>query len=199
MERTLRYLFTMLWGALPALVLFLCLRPLRAKRLQGKGLYSSIPREAVLALFWMFCGGMAMVTLTPYWVSSSLVDLAHGYRWNVGNYPFFSLGRVNLELGRTFYFSPFAIYNLIGNVVMFTPFGFCAALLRRKFRWWKALLTGICVTLFIECWQLLIDRAFDVDDLLLNTFGVVCGFWLALLFQRIFPKAAAHLQVRPIS
>lgn len=196
MERTLRYLFTMLWGAAPALVLFLCLRPARTRRLQGKGLYSPLPRELVLALFWMFCGGMAMVTLTPYWVSSSLADLAHGYRWNAGNYPFFSLGRVNLELGRTFYLSPFAVYNLIGNVVMFIPFGFCSTLLWRHFGWWKALLTGTCITLFIECWQLLIDRAFDVDDLLLNTFGVLCGFWLALALRRCFPKLTARLQVR---
>ena len=40
MSRTLRYLFTMLWGAVPALALFFCLRPVRTRRLQGKGLYS---------------------------------------------------------------------------------------------------------------------------------------------------------------
>lgn len=195
MERTLRYLFAMLWGAVPALVLFLCLYPVRQNRMQVKRLYSTIPREIVLALFWMFCGGMAMVTLTPYWVSSSLLDLLHGYGWNAGGYPFFRMGRVNLELGRTFYLSPFAVYNLIGNVVMFAPFGLCAALLWRRFRWWKSLLTGACITGFIECWQLLVGRAFDVDDLLLNTLGVLCGFWLALVFRRLFPGAAALLHV----
>ena len=198
MERTLRYLFAMLWGALPALLLFLLFRPLRLHRLKKKRLSSALPREAALALFWMFCGGMAMVTLTPYWVSSALLDLLHGYGWNAAGAPFFRLGRVNPVPFKTFYHSSFAIYNLIGNVVMFIPFGLFPALLCRRFRWYRALLAGVGVTGFIECWQLLVGRAFDIDDLMLNTLGVQFGFCLALAAKKLFPASVRRLRPNPI-
>lgn len=193
MSPTLRYFFTMLWGAVPALVLFLCLRPMRTKRLQGKHLYSGFPREAALALFWMYCGGIAIIGLTPRWVIYSFEDLLYGLPWNRMGYSFFSPGNVSLKLFKTFSYSS---YVLIGNVALFVPFGLFAALLWRRFRWWKALLTGGCITLFIECCQLFVGRTFDVDDLLLNTFGVLCGFWLALVLRGLFPKLTAHLRVR---
>ena len=59
---------------------------------------------------------------------------------------------------------------------MFLPFGFFPALLFRNFGWRRALLTGVCVTAFIEVTQLLVGRAFDIDDLMLNTLGAFCGF-----------------------
>ena len=42
---------------------------------------------------------------------------------------------------------------------MFLPFGFFPALLWRGCTWKRALATGLCVTGFIECWQLLVGRA----------------------------------------
>ena len=193
MERTLRYLFTMLWGAAPALVLFLCLRPARMRRLQGKGLYSPLPRELVLALFWMYCGAIAIIGLTPRWVIYAFEDLLYGLPWNGAGHPFFQPGNVSLEPFKTFSYSS---YVLIGNIALFVPFGLLAALLWRCFGWWKALLTGGGITLFIECCQLFVGRTFDVDDLMLNTLGVFAGFLLALGVRRCFPKLAARLQVR---
>lgn len=37
MPQILRYLLTMLWGAVAALAAYLCLRPWRRKRLMGRG------------------------------------------------------------------------------------------------------------------------------------------------------------------
>lgn len=197
MARTLDYLFTMLWGAVPALAVYLCLRPWRNRRLAGRNLFSPRLRELVLALLWIFCGGMAAVTLTPRWVVPSMADVAHGYGWNAGGYPFFALGTVSLMPFRTFSPSPYTIYNLIGNTVMFTPFGLFAGLLFRNFGWKRALFTGFCITAFIECWQLCVGRAFDIDDLMLNTLGVFCGFFGALAVRRRFPRFAAKLLVCP--
>lgn len=181
----------MLPGVLLAVALFFCLRPIRKRALQGKGLYSSSLREAVLLLFWMFCGGLAVLTLTPRWFSW-LVALRYGLPWR----PFFRTGTVNLVPLRTFVYD--LPYVILGNVVMLLPFGFCTTLLWRRFRWWKALLTGLCVSGLIELWQYFIGRSSDIDDLLLNSFGALCGFWLALVFRRILPKIAAGLQVQPI-
>lgn len=192
MGPTLRYLFAMSCGAIPALGLFFCLRPARTRRLQGKRLTSSVSREITLALFWMYCGAIAIIGITPRWVVRSLAGLLQGQPWNPGLRPFFSPGSVSLEPFKTFSYSS---YVLIGNIALFVPFGLLSSLLWRDFRWWKALVLGFDITLFIELCQLFVGRTFDIDDLMLNTFGVLCGYWAALMFRRVFP-ILARLQVR---
>lgn len=136
-----------------------------------------------MALFWMFCGGMALVTLTPRWVVQALADLLQGCGWNGEGNPFFAPGTVNLVPFRTLGDG----YILAGNLIMFLPFGFFPALLWRGCTWKRALAAGLCVTGFIECWQLLVGRAFDIDDLWLNTLGAFCGFWSWCLLDRAAP------------
>ena len=169
---TWSYLVKMLPGMLAALALYGCLYSRRMGKLKTMGLASSRGREAVLVLSWMFCGGMAMVTLTPW--GFSLFDVL---RWGWAG-PFFQLGYVNLVPFQTFCLSGVLLYTLLGNIIMFLPFGFFPALLWRGYTWKRALVTGLCVTGFIECWQLIVGRAFDIDDLMLNTLGPLCGFWL---------------------
>ena len=169
---TWSYLVKMLPGMLAALALYGCLYSRRMGKLKTMGLASSRGREAVLVLSWMFCGGMAMVTLTPW--GFSLFDVL---RWGWAG-PFFQLGYVNLVPFQTFCLSGVLLYTLLGNIIMFLPFGFFPALLWRGYTWKRALVTGLCVTDFIECWQLIVGRAFDIDDLMLNTLGTLCGFWL---------------------
>lgn len=194
MGRTLRYLFAMLCGALPALALFFILRPLRLRRLRGKGLLTRPLREAVLALFWTYCGGAALLGLTPRWVVYSLAALPLGTPWNEAGLPVFAPGSVSLVPFLTFSYST---YILAANVILFMPFGLFSALLWRGFHWKQALLTGGCITLFIETCQLFIGRTFDIDDLMLNTLGVFCGFLLALAVRWLFPRFAAKLLVEP--
>ena len=81
MGRTGAYLVTMLAAAIPALAVFGCLH-FRKKRRLAAGTSGSALRSTAEALFWMFCGGMAAVTLTPRWVVWSVVDVLHGYGWN---------------------------------------------------------------------------------------------------------------------
>ena len=92
-----------------------------------------------------------------------------------------------------------SIYILVANVILFMPFGLFSALLWRGFGWKRALLTGVCITLFIESCQLFIGRTFDIDDLMLNTLGVFCGFLLALAVRRLRPRFAAELLLFPIT
>ena len=48
-----------------ALAVFFLLRPARKRRLSGMNLVSSARREAALALFLVFCAGLAALTLFP--------------------------------------------------------------------------------------------------------------------------------------
>lgn len=148
-----------------------------------------------MALLWMYCGGMAMLALTPYWVSSSLVDVLNGYRWNASGYPFFKLGGGNFIPFQTFRTDGWSLFNLAGNIIMFVPFGFFAALLWRGCNWKRALLTGFCITAFIECFQLCVGRAFDVDDIILNTLGVFCGYLLWVLLRKLAPRFTERFQI----
>lgn len=143
-----------------------------AKAADGPGLISPALREAALCLFWMFCGGMAVLTLTPAEPSPPFIDMLHGCPWNAGQQPFFRLGTYNPSPLRTFQQDK---RILLGNLVMLVPFGFFTSLLWRGWRWQRALLTGFAITAFVECWQLLVSRAFGIDDLLLNTLGGCCG------------------------
>ncbi len=184
------HVLDMLPGAVLAAVLFACLRPWRKHRLAARGLRSTPLREAALLLFWLFCGGMAVITLTPRWLGFGSA-LRYGLPPAVtvfgtdGGASLFSPGEINLIPFQTF---GQIRYVWLGNIVMFLPFGLFPALLFRGFGWRRALVAGFCVTAFIECWQLCVGRAFDIDDLLLNTLGAFCGWLLALALRRLFPR-----------
>lgn len=189
---TADYLRKMLPGVLAALAVYGCLYPRRCRRLQAAGLISLRRREIALVLFWMFCGGMVMLTLTP-----REFDLIAALRWGWTR-SFFRLGSVNLIPFQTVRLNGMLLYILLGNILMFLPFGFFPALVWRGSAWRRALLTGFCVTGFIECWQLLVGRAFDIDDLWLNTLGAMAGFWLLRLLERLAPAQVEKFRVRPI-
>ena len=191
LQRILTYVVNMFPGMIVAAILCLCLRPRRKRRLRARGLVSGGLREAGLLCFALFSGGMAALTLLPEptWFSAGL----HGY-W-LPLFPDWTLPvryRVNLL--------PFSqgdsLLNLLGNVIMFVPFGFFAALLWRGFSWRRALGTGLGITLCVECWQLLVGRFFDVDDLLLNTLGVLLGYWLWRLLRRLAPQFTRRFHCR---
>ena len=89
-----------------------------------------------------------------------------------------------------------SLFNLLGNVVMFAPFGFFAALLWRGWNGKRALAAGLAVTAFVECWQVLAGQYFDVDDIILNALGFLCGYGLWRLARRLVPGLMEKFYVR---
>ncbi|MCG8334720.1 MAG: VanZ family protein [Proteobacteria bacterium] len=85
-----------------------------------------------------------------------------------------------------------AARQFLGNIVLFIPAGLLLPMLGRKLRkFHRVLLIGFLWTLLIETTQLVLHllcmgwRSFDVDDLILNTLGVIIGYLLYLiLFYR---------------
>ncbi|MEG0776627.1 MAG: NAD(P)H-hydrate epimerase [Raoultibacter sp.] len=77
------------------------------------------------------------------------------------------------------------VYEAAFNILLTVPLGM---FLRYYFhcRWWQCFLIGLATTLFFEISQITglfgtyehPYRLFDVDDLLLNTFGTMLGFWI---------------------
>ncbi|MCI9201735.1 MAG: VanZ family protein [Lachnospiraceae bacterium] len=76
--------------------------------------------------------------------------------------------------------------NLVGNVVVFVPFGFLLPYIQEKSRKLPVLLlNAFLFVLGIEVFQLFSAfGAFDVDDILLNCFGAVLGWILYCFWER---------------
>ncbi|SDF73345.1 VanZ family protein [Epilithonimonas hungarica] len=75
-------------------------------------------------------------------------------------------------------------FNMIGNIVMFIPYGFLGILYPKLNRLGWLLLAFIVVINIIEFSQFYFKRGFaDVDDVILNTLGVVIGF---LIYKKCF-------------
>lgn len=75
-----------------------------------------------------------------------------------------------------------------GNMFMFIPFGTLLVLLSKKCqKLYVALLAGAGLSLFIELLQLFSIRITDVDDIILNTAGTLCGFILGKLLLLFIP------------
>lgn len=70
--------------------------------------------------------------------------------------------------------------NVVGNVLAFVPFGvFLPLLVRRVRSFGKTLLLGFEFSLLVEIVQLFSKvGSFDVDDIMLNTLGVLLGYAL---------------------
>lgn len=69
-----------------------------------------------------------------------------------------------------------AIFNLVGNIALFIPLGIFASLLFRKVAWWHILIGSALFSFVLETLQLILQvGSFDVDDILLNTLGVMLG------------------------
>lgn len=78
--------------------------------------------------------------------------------------------------------------NVIGNLIMFVPFGFFTAYILRetKLRW--VLLITLVVSITIELTQTQIGRVFDIDDVLLNIVGGIIGYYCFSIVYRFCKK-----------
>ena len=71
------------------------------------------------------------------------------------------------------------------NVLLFLPLGLMLPLMWAKFGNCKAVIfAGATLSLIVELSQLINNRATDVDDLILNTFGTLLGFLIYKLILR---------------
>ena len=143
-----------------------------------------------MALLWAYCGGMAVLTLVPQpgYVTAAL--MGH-------NAPYFDLGGLSQRVNLIPFSQLDSLFNILGNIVMFLPFGFFPSLLWRGFGWRRAVLLSFAVTAFIEFWQLFVGRRFDVDDMIFNALGVFGGFLLGAALQLLLPRLSQQFPVHP--
>lgn len=66
--------------------------------------------------------------------------------------------------------------NVIGNMIMFLPYGFFVSYFLNLKKPTVMLILSFVISITIETTQLVIGRVFDVDDILLNVIGAMLGF-----------------------
>ena len=76
--------------------------------------------------------------------------------------------------------------NIIGNIILLVPIGLLVPMLYNKMTWRKAILLAIGSGMVIEIIQVILHVGiFDVDDVILNAFGVIIGYWTLLKLKNI--------------
>ncbi len=68
--------------------------------------------------------------------------------------------------------------QVIGNIVLFIPFGFFASYYTKIKNTGSITLMSLLVSLTIELVQRRIGRSFDIDDIILNVLGGILGFFI---------------------
>ena len=99
--------------------------------------------------------------------------------WATNNFiPFKEIMRYNIT-SRLFF------KNVLGNMIMFLPFGFFASFYLKSEKLTLPLFLILLASISIEVVQLLIGRVFDVDDIILNILGGLLGYGLYFILKRI--------------
>ena len=74
---------------------------------------------------------------------------------------------------------------IIGNVLMFIPFGFFLPFVTEKLNSKNVFAMAAAVPIIVELFQLILGRSFDIDDLICNFLGIIIGFFIAVGIKAI--------------
>ena len=93
----------------------------------------------------------------------NLVPFKEMFRYDIGSYKF--------------------IKNIIGNILLFMPYGFFSSYYLNNKKLGTNIILCLVATFTIESIQYYIGRVFDIDDIILNVIGGIIGylFYIALM------------------
>ena len=102
------------------------------------------------------------------WSSNNFVPFKEILRYNMGSRLFFK--------------------NVLGNMILFLPFGFFTSYYLKVDKIKLPLVLTLVASISIEVVQMCIGRVFDVDDIILNVIGGLLGFYLYNLLRVIVER-----------
>lgn len=74
----------------------------------------------------------------------------------------------------------------MANIGLFIPFGFLFPICVRKINDKYTVLVGAILSLTIEVIQIFVKRGTDIDDVMLNTAGVLIGWGMFYCKKKVF-------------
>lgn len=76
-------------------------------------------------------------------------------------------------------------YNVVGNIVLFIPFGYFVTNYLKGKKLHHILIPSLLISLTAELIQYFIGRAYDIDDIILNVVGAILGFMFYISLRAI--------------
>lgn len=102
--------------------------------------------------------------------------------WSDSNFiPFKEMFRY--EFGSSMFFR-----NVVGNMIMFMPYGFFVSYFLKLSHKYSILILSLLTSFTIEFTQLQIGRVFDIDDIILNVIGAMIGYFCYFLLMKCKDK-----------
>ena len=86
------------------------------------------------------------------------------------------------------------IFNVLGNILIFVPFGYFVSRYIKAKNVWQIILLSIITSVTVETVQLRIGRSFDIDDIFLNLIGGIIGYFLFISLDAIINHLPKFLQ-----
>ncbi len=114
-----------------------------------------------------------------------VVTFQDNVSWSTNNFiPFREMLRYNIG-------SRLFVKNVLGNMLLFLPYGFFVSYYLKNQKPWLTLGLTVIASFSIELVQMAIGRVFDIDDIMLNLlggyFGYLCYYLLGKLVEKL-PK-----------
>lgn len=105
--------------------------------------------------------------------------------WNYNLIPFRSITPYLRNISDSY-----AYTNILGNIVSFVPLGFLIPIIFKKYRTLlETILICIMSIIGIEIFQFIAMVGYlDIDDILLNMFGCLLGYFVYVGFRKLFSK-----------
>ena len=139
-------------------------------------------REAILLLMYINLAVVFRFTFFPMskvdgHIQPLIFDIATAFPFRVNLLPLVNIFDYDSKKDM--------LLNVIGNAAMFVPSGIVLPIVYKKLdTFWKVIMAGAGISLCIEIIQLPFSvRATDVDDLIMNTTGVILGYGIYALVQ----------------
>lgn len=101
------------------------------------------------------------------------------------------------EIFRYEFGSVYFLHNVLGNIILFIPFGYFVSHIMASKKPYAMFIIAIITSVVIEFTQLKIGRTFDVDDIILNLIGAFLGYivylFIDLLERKLPPFFSTNL------
>lgn len=134
-------------------------------------------------LFILYVGFLIYFLFLAEWYGRS--EISENYRYNLELFK--EIKRFITYREQLGMFAVLA--NLLGNILIFVPYGFFISMAGRTRGFFKTFFCSMFLSLCVEIVQLITRvGSFDVDDILLNTIGGVLGYIIFVMCNGIRRK-----------
>ena len=145
--------------------------------------------EIMRLLFVCYLTGLCSLVILPanFWLSF-FDAIFFGWREDMG--AFFDFGEINLIptivkcLSGDYSLGSWVKEMLVGNIIMFMPFGFFLPFVVENLNRRNAFMIFLVVPFVVESLQLFVGRSLDIDDLICNFLGIIIGFIIAGMIKK---------------